>query len=78
VALQPIAGHDLIFEVGTSSTTTPYSRYDSTGLLISSSQRPVPDVHKRPTSMPPTGFEPTISADERPQTCATGTGRQLF
>ena len=35
--------------------------------------------HKRQTSMPPVGFEPTISAGERPQTyaldrAATGTG----
>ena len=36
--------------------------------------------HNRPTSMPPVGFEPTISEGERPQTypldrAATGTGR---
>ena len=35
--------------------------------------------HNRKTSMPPVGFEPTISAGERPQTyaldrAATGTG----
>ena len=37
------------------------------------------DTHNRQTSMPPVGFEPTISAGERPQTyaldrAATGTG----
>ena len=46
----------------------------------SSSQRPLPyNTHNRQTSMPPAGFEPTISAGERPQTyaldrAATGTG----
>jgi hypothetical protein len=37
------------------------------------------NTHNRQTSMPPVRFEPTISAGERPQTCAldravTGTG----
>ena len=37
------------------------------------------DTHNRHTSMPPVGFEPTLSADERPQTytldrAATATG----
>ena len=37
------------------------------------------NTHNRQTSMPPVGFEPTVSAGERPQTCAldrgaTGTG----
>jgi len=36
-------------------------------------------THKRQTTMPPAGFEPTISAGERPQTynldcTVTGTG----
>ena len=39
------------------------------------------NTHNRQTSMPPAEFEPTISADERPQTyaldcAATGTGLQ--
>ena len=49
--------------------------------MISSSQRPLPDntQHSQRTSIPPVGFEPTISATERPQTyildrAATGTG----
>ena len=41
------------------------------------------NTHNRQTSMPPVGFEPTISAGERPQTyaldrAATGTGRVIF
>ena len=40
------------------------------------------NTHNRQTSVPPVGFEPTISAGERPQTysldrAATGTGRIL-
>ena len=51
--------------------------------MISSSQRPLPDntQHSQQTSMPSVGFEPTISAGERPQTYAldravTETGSQ--
>ena len=41
------------------------------------------NTHNRKTSMPPVGFEPTISAGERPQThaldrAATGTGLQRY
>ena len=41
------------------------------------------NTHNRQTSMPPVGFEPTISAGERPQTyaldrAATGTGFLMF
>ena len=41
------------------------------------------NTHNRQTSMPPAGFEPTVSAGERPQTyaldrAATGTGKQMF
>ena len=41
------------------------------------------DTHNRQISMPPMGFEPTISAGERPQTyaldrAATGTGIYLY
>ena len=40
------------------------------------------DIHSRQISMPPVGFEPTISAGERPQTyaldrAATGTDKLL-
>jgi len=82
VALRPNAGHGLlILEVSRShTTTTQHSRYDSSGRMISSSQRPLPDnTHNRQTSMPPVRFETTISTGERPQTnaldrAATGTG----
>jgi len=42
------------------------------GRIISSSQRPLPDKaqHSQQTPIPPVGFEPTISAGERPQTYA--------
>ena len=66
-----------------SHTTTHHSRQDSSGRVISSSQRPLPEntQHSRQTSMPPVGFEPTISAGERSQIyaldrSATGTGFQ--
>ena len=73
-------------EISRSHTTTHHSRWDSSGRVISSSQRPLPDNtqhNNRPTSMPPVGFEPTISAGERPQTyaldrAATGTGIYLL
>ena len=44
VALRPHAGHGLlILEVSRSHTTTHHSRWDSSGRVISSSQRPLPD-----------------------------------
>ena len=44
VALRPNAGHGLlILEVSRSYTTTHHSRWDSSGRVISSSQRPLPD-----------------------------------
>jgi len=70
VALRPNAGHGLlILEVSRSHSTTHHTRQDSSGRVISSSQRPLPDYtqHSQQTSMPPVGFEPTISAGERPQ-----------
>ena len=82
VALRPNAGHSLlILEVSRSHTTTHHSRQDSSGRVISSSQRHLPDntQHSQQTFMPLVGFEPTISVGERPQTyaldrTATGTG----
>ena len=60
-----------ILDVSRSHTTTHHSRQDS-GRVISSSQRPLylttHDTHNRQISMPPVGFEPKISAGERPQT----------
>ena len=44
VALRPNAGHGLlIYEVSRSHTSQHHSRYDSSGRVISSSQRPLPD-----------------------------------
>ena len=57
-----------ILEVSWSHTTTRHSRQDSSGPVISPSQRPLPDntQHSQQTSMPPVGFETRISAGERP------------
>ena len=44
VALRPNVGHGLLnLEVPRSHTTTHHSREDSSGRVISSSQRPLPD-----------------------------------
>jgi len=69
VALRPNAGRSLlILEVSRSHTTTHHSRYDSSGRVISASQRLLPDntQHSQQTSIPPVGFEPTIWAGEWP------------
>ena len=65
-------------------TQTQHSRWDSSGQVISPSQRPLPDntQHSQQTSTPPLGFEPTISAGERPQThvlhrAVTGTDKNM-
>jgi hypothetical protein len=83
LAEQPPVGQGLlIHDVSRSHThtTTHHIRKDSSGRVISSSQR-LPDStqHSRETSMSSVGFEPTISAGEGPQTyvsdrAATGTG----
>ena len=73
VALRPNASHGLlILEVSRSHTTTHHSQWDSSGRVISLSQRPLTDhtQHSQQTSMPPVGFELTISAGERLQTYA--------
>ena len=66
---QPPEGQGLmIHEVSRSHTTTHHSQQDSSGQVISLSQRPLPDnkhnTHNRQTSMPPVGFEHIISADD--------------
>jgi hypothetical protein len=62
----------LIHVVSRSHTTTHHSRKDSSGRVISSSHRPLPGntQQSQQTSMTPLGFEPTISAGERPQAYA--------
>ena len=75
-----------IHEVSRPHTATHHSRYDSSGRVISPTQRPLPDntQHTQQTNIhAPVGFEPTISAGGRPQThaldCAvTGTGNCLL
>ena len=48
VALRPNAGYDLLArEISISHTTTHHSRRDSSGRVISSSQRPLPDNTQR-------------------------------
>jgi len=80
----PVGQGLLIHEVSRSHSTTHYSQEDSFGRVISSSTSTWHhhNIHNRETSMPPVGFEPTMSADQRPQTysdrAATGTGILLF
>ena len=55
VALRPNTSHCLfILEISRSHTTTYHSPLDSTGCVISSSQRPLPDhtQHSQRTTMP--------------------------
>jgi len=70
LARQPSVGQGLlIHEVSGSHTTTHHSRKDSSGRVISSSQRPLPEntQHSQQTDIHASvGFKPTISADERP------------
>jgi len=72
LARQPPVGQSLlIHEVSRLHTTTHHIRNDSSGRVISSSQRPLPDntQHSQQTDIHAPGwFEPTISAGERPQT----------
>ena len=79
----PVGQGLLIHEVSRSHVTMHNSWYDSSGWQLTLSQRPLPDntynTHNRQKSVPSVGFEPTISAGERPQTyaldrAATGTG----
>ena len=74
-----------ILDVSRSHTTTQHSREDSSGRVISSPQRPLPDntQHSQQTSVRPVEFEPTISAGELPQNyaldrAATGTGIYIY
>ena len=81
VALRPCAGHGLLtLEVSGLHTTT---HHDSSWRVISSSQRPLPDNTQQTNNHAPLGFEPTISAGERPQTyavdrAAIGTGIYIY
>ena len=76
MALRPNEGYGLIHEVSRSRTAMHHSRYDyldewSAGR--SDLYLTTHNIHKRRTSVPQAGFEPKISAGERPQTYALGT-----
>jgi hypothetical protein len=77
IVLRPNASHGLlILEVSKSHTATYHSWQDSSGRVITSSQSSLSlyltkhNNHNRQTPMSPSGFEPKISAGERPQTYA--------
>jgi hypothetical protein len=61
-----------ILNISRSHAMTHHSWQNSSGRVIGQSQRPLTthNTHNRQTSMPPVGFEPTISVGERPQTYA--------
>ena len=68
VALRPNAGHGLfIYEVSRSHKTTHHSRQDSSGRVISSSQRPLPDntQHSQQTNIHAHGGIPTHDISRR-------------
>ena len=59
VALRPNAGHGLlILEVSRSHTTTHHSRQDSSGRVISTSQRLLPDNTQQATQADILGLQP--------------------
>ena len=70
--MQPPVGQRLLLhEVSRSHTATHHSRQHTSGRVISPSQRPLPDNKQQSQQTGiPIGFEPTISAGERPQTYA--------
>ena len=68
VALRPNAGHGLlILEVSRSHTTTHHSRQDSSGRVISPSERPLPDntQHSQQTNIHAPGGIRTYNLSRR-------------
>ena len=68
MAQQPLVGQGLlIIEASRSHSDTPPDEWSTRrrDLFLTTH-----NTHKRQTSMPPVGFEPTISASERPETHA--------
>jgi len=68
LARQPPVGQSLlIHEISRSHTTTHHSRYDSSGRMISSSQRPLPDnkQHSQQTDIHASGAIRTHSLSRR-------------
>ena len=88
MALRPNADHGLlILEVSRSHTTTHHIRGRTRSEKRSAPRRDLflttHNTHNRKTTMPPAGFEPIISAGERPQIYAldsagTGTGLEFL
>ena len=86
VACSPIAGYGLLVLEAFRDHTQRHTTFGRTPLEEWSARRrnlylTTHNTHNRQTSMSPAGFEPTISAGERPQTyaldrAATGTGYQ--
>jgi hypothetical protein len=74
VAVRHSVGHGLfIFVAAISYITTHRDLCDSSGRVIRSKQRPLPDntQHSQQTNIhAPMGFEPTISTGEQPQILA--------
>jgi hypothetical protein len=67
----PVCQGLLIHEFSSPHKTTHHSRYKSSGRVISSLQRPLPDntKHSQQTDIhAPVGFEPTTWAGEQPKT----------
>ena len=67
------------FEITHSDTPQSVGLLWTSDQLVAETSTWQHNTHNRQTSMPPAGFEPTISAGERPQTyaldrAATGTG----
>jgi len=71
VALRPNAGHGLLILDHTQRRTTvgrtPLDKWSARRRDLYQTTH---NTHNRQISMPPVGFEPTISAGERPQTYA--------
>ena len=82
MAQQPLVGQGLLSIEASRSHFFRHITLGRTSLDESSARRidlylTTHNTHKRQTSMPPAGFEPTIPASERPQTHAldrTATG----
>jgi hypothetical protein len=68
VAMRSIEIHGLLIHGVSRVHATTHHKQDSSGRVISSSKRLLlySTQHSRRTSIPPAGFEPTMSADERP------------
>ena len=72
-ARQPPVGQGLLIREVSRSHSDTHTRQESSGRVMSSSQRPLPDNtqhSQQRDTMPPVGFEPAISTGKRPQTYA--------